>query len=117
MPTEHNPVWLADATADRELLGAGIGRAINDGTPEGRLELQKSVTQIERDITRKTSPETLKAILRGVLVERPDANRVGIITPKNLVKAAESLGKPFDARIVRVAYYGSGQDRASNTWY
>ncbi len=42
---------------------------------------------------------------------------VGIITHKNLVKAAESLGKPFDARIVRVAYYGSGQDRASNTWY
>ena len=117
LPTEHTTVWLADATADRELLEAGIGRAIHDGTPDGRLELQKSVTQIERDITRKTSPETLKAILRGVLVERPDANRVGIITHKNLVKAAESLGKPFDARIVRVAYYGSGQDRASNTWY
>jgi hypothetical protein len=117
LPTERNPVWLADATADRELLEAGIGRAIHDGTPDGRLELQKSVTQIERDITRQTSPETLKAVLRGVLVERPDAKRVGIITHSNLVDAAQSLGRPFDARIVRVALYGSGQDRASNTWY
>lgn len=116
-PLELNPVWLADATADRELLEAGIGRAIHDGTPDGRLELQKPVTQIERDITRQTSPETLRAVLRGILIARRDLARVGVITHSNLVDAAKSLGKPLDARIVRVAHFGSGEDRASNSWY
>lgn len=75
------------------------------------------VTQIEQDITRRTKPARLRGILRGVLVQRPESERVGVITHSPLKEAAETLGEPFCQRIERVAYFGSGEDRASNSWY
>lgn len=117
LPDTNATVWLADATADKRLLEMGTGQPVIDLTPDGHLELVKSVTQIEQDITRRTTPDRLRAILRGVLVARPEAERVGVITHSKLKDAAESLGEPFKRRIVRVAYFGSGEDRASNSWY
>jgi hypothetical protein len=117
LPHPEATVWLADATADKQLLELGTGQTVIDWTPDGHLELTKPVTQIEQDVTRRTTAERLKAILRGVLFARPDAKRVGVITHSKLKDAAASLGEPFSGRIVRVAYFGSGEDRASNSWY
>jgi hypothetical protein len=117
LPHPDATVWLADATADRELIELGIDRKINDWTPGGHLELALPVTQLEQDVTRRTTTDRLKGILRGVLMERPEISRVGVITHSKLKAAAKNLGEPFGQRIVRVAYFGSGEDRASNSWY
>ncbi|MGZ0174262.1 MAG: hypothetical protein ACKVHE_32555, partial [Planctomycetales bacterium] len=117
LPDTNATVWLADATADKQLLEMGTGQPVIDWTPDGHLELVKPVTQIEQDITRRTTPDRLRAILRGVLIARPEAERVGVITHSNLNEAVESLGDSFSGRIVRVSYFGSGEDRASNSWY
>ena len=117
LPDSNATVWLADATADKQIIEMGIGQPVIDRTPDGHLELVKPVTQIELDITRRTTPDRLRAILRGVLLARPEAERVGVITHSNLKEAAQTLGEPFNRRIVRVAYFGSGEDRASNSWH
>ena len=117
LPDPRATVWLADATANKRLLELGMGRSLIDGTPAGYLELTKPVAQIAQDVTRRTTPDRLRAILRGVLIARLEAEKVGVITHSNLKEAAESLGEPFRRRIVRVSYFGSGEDRASNSWY
>lgn len=116
LPARTATCWLADATADRSLLETAAGVELIDGTPDGHLELRRSVTQIEVDIKRSTSPEQVTSTLRGIL-HQTDARQIGVITHRPLVEAIQKLGEPFEKRIVRVAYFGSGQDRASNTWY
>jgi len=51
-----------------------------------------------------------------VLADRSECRRVGVITHRPHVDAVKNLGEPFASRIVRVAYFGGGEDRASNTW-
>jgi hypothetical protein len=109
-------VWLCDATADKELLELGTGLDIQDATPEGRLELSKNVVQFPVDVTRKTSKNRFRDMLRGVLASRLDCHRVGIITHRPLKDAATSLGPLFDHRVAMVEHFGSGEDRASNRW-
>jgi len=117
LPPPDATVWLADATADKELLELATGLKIQDRTPGGRLELAKNAIQYPIDVTRRASRERFRSLLRGVLANRLDCRRIGIITHSTLTSAAKSLGRMFDERVAKVAYFRSGQDRGSNDWH
>lgn len=110
-------MWLADATADLELLELATGLKIQDATPGERLELAKNAIQYPIDVTLRASRKRFRSLLRGVLASRLDCRRVGVITHSTLTSAAKSLGRMFDERIAKVAYFRSGQDRGSNDWH
>lgn len=52
-----------------------------------------------------------------MLADRPQFQRVGIICLRPHIATARALGDDFDRRIVKSAYFGSGDDRSSNDWY
>ncbi|MSR59743.1 MAG: hypothetical protein EXS05_19225 [Planctomycetaceae bacterium] len=120
---KHNPpstgavTWFNDATLARERLEMILGRPVQDMTPGGRIERRQKAVQILRDITRAGKPRIFANYLRGVLADRPQSQRVGVICHRPHVTAAKSLGAEFDQRIVKVTYFGSGEDRSSNDWY
>jgi hypothetical protein len=73
--------------------------------------------QILRDITYKTSKRIFANIIRGVMADRPQFQRVGIICLQPHIRTVHELGDDFDKRIVKSTYFGSGEDRSSNDWY
>lgn len=109
--------WFNDATLSADTLSAVLGTEVSDRTPGGRLELQKKAVQILRDVTRQTSKSIFANILRGTLVDRPQFNRVGIICHRPHIEAFQLLEPPFASRIVKSAYFGSGEERSSNAWH
>jgi hypothetical protein len=117
LPGNRATVWFNDATLTRERLEMILGRSVTDLTPGARLDRQKKAVQILRDITRKTTPQIFRSILRGVLADRPQAHRVGVICHRPHVTAAKSLGEDFGRRIVKISYFGSGEERSSNDWH
>lgn len=117
MPNPNTVTWFNDATTSVARLQAILGRHIQDRTPVGHLPLQRKAVQIVRDITRRTASRIVQNILRGVLVDRPQFQRVGVICHSPHVTAITSLEPEFARRIVKVAYFGSGDDRSSNDWY
>jgi hypothetical protein len=117
LPPESATTWFNDATSCADRLSAVLGKPVEDKTPQGRLELQKKAVQIPRDLTRRTSPSIAAGVIRGVLADRPQFRRVGIICHQPHVKALRDLGPEFRDRIVKVAHFGSGEDRSSNEWH
>lgn len=119
----HNPpapgatTWFNDATVDGECLAAILGATLQDGTPDGRIALQKKAVQIPRDITRKTKPAVVAKLLRGILADRPQFTRVGLITHRPQLAALPLLEPDFAVRIVKQSYFGSGEERSSNRWH
>ena len=110
-------MWFSDASASVPRLSELLDREVIDMTPGGRLELQHKAVQLVRDITLGTSPKTVQIILRGVLADRPQFMKVGVICHQKRVTAIEQLGEPFGNRIVKTSYFGSGDERSSNEWY
>ena len=47
----------------------------------------------------------------------PQYQRVGLITHSTLTACVKRLEQSFGERIVQTAYFGSGNERASNDWY
>ena len=117
LPSKNAVVLFSDATATRDDLEVLLGRPVIDITPTGHLAHAKRVVQYPIDLTRRASPKRFLSLMRGMLIEFPDARRVGIITHRSLIAALKKLGEPFTARIVKTAYFGSGSDRASNDWH
>ena len=117
LPSEKAVVLFSDATANRDDLAELLGRPVVDVTPTGHVAHVKRIVQYPIDLTRKASPKRLQSILRGVLTEFPHARRVGVITHRSQVSAVKRLGEPFGSRIIKLAYFGSGADRASNDWH
>lgn len=115
-PTHEAAYWFCDATASADCLAALLMHTVHDMTPQGRLPLQKKAVQIPRDIKRSTASSTVTGLLRGILAERPRFHRVGIICHRPHIQVVTKLGEGFDQRIVKVAYFGSGEDRSSNAW-
>jgi hypothetical protein len=109
--------WFNDATLTRDRLEQIVCRPVRDLTPGARIELKRKQVQILRDITRGTSKRIFANILRGVLADRPQFQRVGVICLRPHIGAVRSLGAEFDQRIVKATYFGSGDDRSSNDWY
>ena len=56
-------------------------------------------------------------MLRGVLADRPQFTRVGVICHRPHVASVKALNGEFNERLVKVAYFGSGEDRSSNEWH
>ena len=118
LPEPLATTWLADATADIELLQDATGLKIEDATPEGHLNWAHRVTQFpDDDITRRASTKRVQGLIRGVMAKYPQCRRIGILTHSTLVDAANNLGAVFDERVAMVACFGSGADRASNRWH
>lgn len=108
--------WFSDATMTADLLSSILGAPVTNKTPEGRLELQKKAIQIPRDITRQTSVTTVAKLLRGVLIDRPEARRAGLICHRTHLAVLTEMESIFASRIVKSAYFGSGEERSSNAW-
>ncbi len=119
----HNPppsgavVWFCDATLDRRSLAAVIDGPVQDGTPDGLIPLKREPLQYVRDITRQTSHKIFLGIVRGLLCQHRDRQRIGIITHSNLTPVLQHLDQEFADRIAHVAYFGSGEERSSNRWH
>lgn len=116
-PTTKAPVWFNDATMSADRLGTILGRSVRNETPLGQLELQKKAVQIPRDITRRKSGRILCGLLRGILADRPHFRRIGVIGHSVHVPMIESLEPDCRQRIVKVSYFGSGDERSSNEWH
>lgn len=116
-PNLKSVTWFNDATTTADSLERVLGHPVQDRTPDGRIELQRKAVQLLRDITRRTSPSTFQSILRGVLSDRPQFQRIGVICHSIHLPAIKSLEPEFSKRITKVAYFGSGEDRSSNDWY
>lgn len=117
IPNEHSTVLLSDATADRDDLERYLGRPVSDITPTGHVMRAKRVIQFPLDITRRTSAERFCRTLRGVMTTFSHATRVGVITHRTQLPHLNLLGEPFESRIVKSTYFGSGEERASNAWF
>ena len=115
-PTYGPSYWFCDATASSDCLSVLLMQPVNDMTPQGRLPLQKKAVQIPRDIKRSTAASTVTALLRGILAERPWFRRVGVICHRTHLNVIKNLGEGFEQRVVKVTYFGSGEDRSSNAW-
>jgi hypothetical protein len=119
-PPEHCVTWLQDATAQAEVISNLLGRIVNDKTPSGEIEFQKSATQIPVDITRETSPDRVLGIIRDILASRPAWQRAGIISHSTHHRQIERMRRQdavFGSRIKRTSYFGRGDDRGSNAWH
>jgi hypothetical protein len=116
-PPKNAAVWFSDATASEERLQNLLGHEVHNKTPNGHLKLLKKATQIPRDITRATTGPVVQKLVRGVLADYPQYRSVGVICHSKHEKAIENLGHPFESRIVKVAYFGSGDERSSNDWH
>lgn len=117
MPSRKATVWFNDATMSTDRLRTILGRTVHNETPLGRLELRKKAVQITRDITRSTSQRTFCSMLRGLLADRPQFQQVGIIAHRTHVRFIENLEPAYRQRIVKISYFGSGEDRSSNEWH
>ncbi len=116
-PAAGATTWFNDATLELAALQAILGLTVQDRTPVGRITRQKKAVQLPRDVTRKTTLAVVAKILRGVLSDRPQFLRVGLITHRPQLEALDIIEPEFRQRIVMSTYFGSGQDRSSNSWH
>lgn len=116
-PPSNISTWFNDATIAPDRLSTILGGDVTNTTPNGQLVRLKKAVQIPRDVTRGTSAKTVQNLLRGVLVDRPDHRRIGIICHQIHVPAIKKLEAEYSRRIVKIAYFGGGDDRSSNEWH
>jgi hypothetical protein len=110
--------WISDATADREDVEACLGRKVHDITSKGNLLWHHEVLQIipTLDVTKGRKPEAVLPILRGLLYDLPH-RRIGLLTHSELYETLPKLLSEEDQRrLIKVSYFGSGEDRGSNQW-
>lgn len=114
--------WLSDATITREAAELLVGGPVKDSTPTNRLPAHHEQIQVPLDITKRTSPKKVIAILRAILIRLPQFSRVGIITHREFGPAlkgtakSENLDECFRQQIAKVEHFGGGESRGSNTW-
>ena len=117
---EDTTVWFEDPTGDHDLLSTLIERPVVDHTPLGRLEFKVPPLQfaagqgIGRDVA--NCANTVRGLVRGLLVRNPAAKKVGIITHRVHLPALETLEPLWKSRLIKLDYFRSGNDRASNRW-
>ena len=110
-------VWVENASTSVELMTDLVGKEVQDKTPQGSLEYKVAPIQYATtDITKNTSPNVIRSVIRGLLVKYSDAKNVGIITQQVHVKSIKELDSFWVKRIKKIEYYFSGKDRASNSW-
>ena len=116
MPTD-TVVWLENASTTAKAVKELVGHEVIDKTPLGRLEYRVPPLQYpDADITQGSSGNKVRSVVRGLLAQYPQANKVGIITQQCHVADIEALDPLWRIRIARIEYFRSGKDRASNSW-
>jgi ribosomal protein S25 len=109
--------WFNDATGSAQQLEQALGRPVQVRTPSGRIDRQRKAVQIPRDISRGTSPRVVASLLRGVLADRPQFQRIGLIGHRPHLGVIDQLEPEYRQRFVMRTYFGSGDDRSSNAWH
>jgi predicted DNA-binding transcriptional regulator len=110
-------VWVENASTSVELMNDLVGKEVQDKTPQGSLEYKVAPIQYATtDVTKSTSPNVVRSVVRGLLAKYPDAKKIGIITQQVHVKSIKELNSFWFKRINKIEYYFSGKDRASNSW-
>jgi Primase C terminal 1 (PriCT-1) len=117
---EQTTIWFEDATGDYDLISELIQRLVDDATPVGRLEFKVPPIQFTRDkesdVTLQTAGNTIRALIRGLLMKYPSAKAVGVITHRRHLPEIERLEPLWRSRLSKLDYFRSGNDRASNKW-
>ncbi|MBD3672749.1 MAG: DUF3854 domain-containing protein [Planctomycetaceae bacterium] len=111
-------IWLADGSEALHNVQSSIGSlVVSDRTPKGKIRRQKLVCQIPRMIRKKTSPSTVKKLVRDVLSRLPDHRKVGLIVHRKHLSAIKELkAREFPTQIHRFTHFRSGEDTGSNSW-
>jgi len=115
-PPENTVVWFEDGTGSVNLLRQLTDREVIDQTPPGMLGWIVPPLQYPEDVTRSTSANIVRGLLRGVLVRHAQASKVGVLTLRCHLHALEELEPRWRNRIKKTDYFGSGKDRGSNAW-
>jgi len=113
---DNKIIWFEDATGCPKLLERLAARPVLDRTPVGRIEYQVPPIQYPLDVTMQASGQIVRGLLRGLLLEYPNANKVGLITHQCHLSEINKLERRWKDRIHRQDYFHSGNDRASNRW-
>lgn len=117
---ENTPVIFSDATGSAARIELLSGREVVDITPDGILEPRHLQLQVPRDIKRRTKATTVASLLAATMLKYPNAQRIGVIGHKphidNLMADNSPLGG-LRGRISKTAYFGQGDDKASNSWH
>lgn len=117
----YEPVDQVDITS---IMKMGT-TSIQDATPKAQPEIKNRPTQIPIELTRGMSHDaahrkkSAKALARYVsaLAVLGDHHRIGVITHSTLAgNFLKYVPKSIHWRIAKVAYFGGGEDRGSNTW-
>jgi hypothetical protein len=110
-----------DATAPPADLQKMIpDRRIEDLTPTGTLPLKHPCLQVipDLDVTKGRTPEGVLPILRGLLYDLPQYQRIGLLTHQELAKALPAMLSERDrSRLEKVSYFGGADSRGVNSWY
>jgi hypothetical protein len=113
------PTSLSNTTTDLDELATMVNRPINTITPLGGVPLVQPVVQIvpKYDVTRERNIYHVVDILRGVLHDLPQYQRVGALCHStHYEKLIEKLREPYSSRITLLAYFCEGLSRGSNEW-
>jgi RepB DNA-primase from phage plasmid/Primase C terminal 1 (PriCT-1) len=117
---EQLTIWFEDATGDHDLISELVQHPIADATPVGRLEFKVPPIQYSRstesDVTLQTAGNTVRALIRGLLLKHPSAKSVGVITHRRHLPEIGQLEPLWRSRLSKLDYFRSGNDRASNKW-
>lgn len=114
---ERVPVILEDHTARTSTISELVGKPVRDMTSVTFPEALHRVAQMPVDVTKGTTAKSATDLVRGILLTRPAAQRVGVICHSNHRTAIEKIESPFRERIAIVDYFWSGNSRASNRWH
>ncbi|MCH7989392.1 MAG: hypothetical protein IID46_09635, partial [Planctomycetes bacterium] len=105
-----------DHTAPFDAVQRLAGCPVSDTTSFAFPEAIHRVLQVPVDVTQGTTEKAAVDQLRGILLARPMALRVGVICHKKHRGSIEQIESPFRDRIELVDHFWSGNGRASNRW-
>lgn len=110
-------VLLNDASADLETIRSATGLDIADITPPAPVESQQRIVQVPVDVTQQTKPDRVLGLLRSLMLQHFDREKIGIITHrKHLNHIEKCLTETERARIAKVDYFRGLASRGSNDW-
>jgi hypothetical protein len=114
-------VVVNDATLSKAECDAVTGSTVHDITPLGTwLQLAHPILQLipKQDVTIGRNAKRVADLLRGLLHDLPQHERIGLITHQRLAKVLRELvGDEYRKRLAKVDYFRSGLSRASNCWH
>lgn len=114
---KNTQIWFEDASSSINLIQELTGLDVLDQTPCGRLKNQSEPLQFPlNDVKQSTAKQTIRALMRGLMVKYKDKKRFGVISHLCHKETIEKLDLFWRKRITMIEHYRSGKDRASNSW-